>query len=127
MANNAAPPTSPHAEVGHHVPLRVLVFTLAALLFLTFVTVAATWVNFGPTANLWIALIIATVKATLVALYFMHLRYDKPFVAVVLIGALFFVLLFVSMALMDSQAYQPNIEAWRAEDPTRYAPELQTP
>jgi cytochrome c oxidase subunit 4 len=112
-------------EVGHHVPMSVLVGTLVVLLILTFITVAATWVDFGATINLWIALIIATIKGGLVALYFMHLRYDKPFNAVVLLSTLFFVALFIGLAMMDSAMYQGNIEEYRAEDPGRFAPALQ--
>ena len=52
---------------------------------------------------------IATVKATLVALYFMHLRYDRPFNAVVFVSALVFVTLFVGIALIDTAAYQPEL------------------
>lgn len=116
-----------HAEVGHHVPLWVLGATLIALLVLTVITVAVTQVDFGSTLNVWVAMIIATVKATLVALYFMHLRYDRPISALILVAALVFVMLFVSLAMMDSLMYQENVESWRLEDPTRYAPELHTP
>ena len=38
--------------------------------------------------NLWIAMAIATVKATLVVLYFMHMRYDRPVNAIVFVTAL---------------------------------------
>ena len=55
----------------------------------TVATVAATWVDLGGW-NLWIALGIATVKASLVALYFMHLRYDNPFYALIFVTALVF-------------------------------------
>lgn len=79
-----------------------------ALLVLTGVTVAVTWVDLG-TYNLWIALAIAGIKASLVVLYFMHLRYDHPFNAIVFITALLFVVLFVGLALMDSYEYQPQI------------------
>lgn len=123
-------PTTAHREVGHHVPLWVLAATLAALLVLTFITVAVTrvaWLDFGPTINLWIALLIATIKATLVALYFMHLRYDKPFNGVILICALLFVMLFCGLALMDSLAYRQNVQEYRDVDPARYAPALQQP
>lgn len=113
-----------HPKVGHHVPMWVLAATLAALLVLTFFTVAATWIDLGPAVNLWIALIIATIKAVLVALFFMHLAYDKPFNAIVLICALFFVLLFVGLTLMDTLTYQSAISDYRAEDPARYAPAL---
>ena len=93
---------------GHVVPLRLLFGVLAALLFLTVVTVAVTYVDLGP-LNLVVALAIATVKATLVLLYFMHLRWDRPFNAVVLITSLVLVALFVAFALIDSHEYQPDL------------------
>lgn len=132
MAHQSPPTTSAPAahEVGHHVPLWVLAATLAALLVLTLITVGVTQVarlDFGPTINLWVALAIATVKATLVALYFMHLRYDRPFNAVVLIAALLFVLLFAGLAMMDSAAYHDEIQEYRAAAPARYAPALESP
>ena len=77
------PPDAP----GHVVPLRLLVGVLVALLFLTVVTVAVTYVDLGP-VNLVVALLIALVKASLVLLVFMHLRWDRPFNAVVLITSL---------------------------------------
>jgi cytochrome c oxidase subunit 4 len=89
-------------------PLGVLVGVWAALMLLTFVTVAATWVNLGA-LNLWLAMAIAVAKGSLVALYFMHLRYDRPFNAVVFLGSLMFVMLFVSLALMDTMEYQPEL------------------
>jgi cytochrome c oxidase subunit IV len=104
--------------------MRVLVGTLIALLVLTFVTVAATTIDLGGSLNLWLAMIIATVKATLVALYFMHLRYDKPFVAIILIVALLCVLLFVGLTLLDTVQYHADVQSWRDVDPSHYAPEL---
>ena len=71
------------------------------------VTVAVTGVDLGS-FNLWIAMAIATVKATLVLLYFMHLRYDRPINAIVFVTALLFVALFVSIALLDTRAYEPG-------------------
>jgi len=97
-----------HAAVGHVVPLKILFGVLGALLALTFVTVAITWVPLGE-FNLIAALAIALVKASLVALYFMHLRWDRPFNAVILLSALALVMLFVGLALLDSQAYQPDV------------------
>lgn len=101
----------------HVVPPRVLVAVWAALLVLTAVTVGVTYVDLGP-FNLWLALGIATCKAALVALYFMHLRYDHPFNAVVFVGALFFVMLFIALALLDTAEYRPSIEQWRYDNPS---------
>jgi cytochrome c oxidase subunit IV len=97
--------------LGHIVPLRVLVSVFLVLLFLTFVTVAATWHDFGEW-GLVIALGIATLKASLVVLYFMHLRYDNPFYAVVFLAALLFLAILLSIVLLDTFQYQPEMENW---------------
>jgi cytochrome c oxidase subunit 4 len=97
-----------HSEVGHVVPLRLLFGVLVVLLLLTFVTVAVTWVDLGP-LNLIVAIGIAAVKASLVLLYFMHLRWDRPFNAIVLIVSIALVALFIILSLLDSHAYQPEI------------------
>jgi cytochrome c oxidase subunit 4 len=93
----------------HVMPIRILVTAFAILMGLTFLTVAVTWFDLGA-ANLLIALLVAVAKAGVVALYFMHLRYDKPFLGVVLITALLMVALFISIALMDTTAYQPDVQ-----------------
>jgi cytochrome c oxidase subunit 4 len=98
---------SAHPKVGHVVPLPVLFGVLASLLCLTYITVAASWMNFGR-FNLWIALGIAVVKASLVVLFFMHLKYDKPFNAVILIISMGLVMLFIALALTDTTQYRPD-------------------
>ena len=108
--------TEPPPSVGHVVPLRVLFAIWISLLILTGVTVAVADVDLGR-ANLWVALAIATLKASLVALFFMHLKYDHPFHAVILIGALLFVMLFIGIAMLDSGQYQPEIQQWQSQQP----------
>jgi cytochrome c oxidase subunit 4 len=98
-----------HNEMAHVAPKSVLIGTGAILLVLTVVTVWAARLNFGN-VDLWVAMIIATIKATLVALYFMHLRYDKPFHAVVFLSAFAFVTIFLGFALMDRSHYEPDIQ-----------------
>jgi cytochrome c oxidase subunit IV len=92
----------------HGVPLRVLLLVWAALLVLTGVTVGVRGIDLGAW-GLWVAMAIATVKATLVLLYFMHMRYDRPINAIVFIAALLFVTLFVGFALLDTTAYGPEL------------------
>ena len=92
----------------HVVPPWILLGVFAVLLFLTFLTVAVTWVDFGRTANVWIALTIAAIKAAMVALYFLHLRWDSPFNSVVLIAALFFVALLIGIIVLDTSEYHIN-------------------
>lgn len=97
-----------HEQVGHVVPWQILAATWGILMVLTFVTVAATWKDFGS-LNLFIAMAIATVKASLVVLYFMHLRYDKPFNSVIFVVSLSLVMLFILLALLDTSQYQPGL------------------
>ncbi|MCX5658572.1 MAG: cytochrome C oxidase subunit IV family protein [Planctomycetota bacterium] len=97
-----------HGDQPHAVPMSVLCTIFAILMVLTFATVAATWVDLGA-INIYIALGIALVKAILVCLYFMHLRYDSPFNSIILVIALFMVTLFIAFTLIDSLSYAPNI------------------
>ena len=110
--------SAPHADnsgghdahsLAHPMPLKILGGVLAALLFLTWLTVAATWWDLGPW-NIWIALLIAAVKGGLVALFFMHLRYDSPFHGVILLAALLFVAIFIAITLTDTTNYQQMME-----------------
>ncbi len=96
-----------HALHVHVVPTKVLVGVWAVLIVLTWLTVSATKVDLGP-LNIYIALGIAVVKSTFVALYFMHLRYDRPFHGVVFVVALLFVALFISFALLDTKEYHAD-------------------
>jgi len=100
------------APLAHIIPAQVLVAVFAALLILTVVTVAATWLDLGPW-NLVVAMAIATVKASLVALYFMHLRYDHPFHALVFVAALVFLALFLVPTLQDTVNTEPDVEQFR--------------
>lgn len=92
----------------HVVPMKTLLGVWGALVVLTVITVAVTYVDLGP-LNLLTALAIATVKGSLVALYFMHLRWDRPFNALVFLSALAFVALFIGIALLDTTTYQPEL------------------
>ncbi len=94
--------THAHEEHNHHASATPYVLTLAALLFLTVITVSAAYVDFGSSSiNLTIAMAIATVKASLVALIFMHLRNDKPINAVIFISSLLFLGAFLLFPLID--------------------------
>lgn len=66
-----------HSELGHIVPLKVYRTVLVILLVLTIITVAIAQFDFGN-MNLVVAMVVASVKAALVALFFMHLKYENP-------------------------------------------------
>lgn len=120
MSSNAAMQTAAgHAEIheehgsGHiHVVSLGLLATIGAILMvLTVATVAATYVDLGYTGNLALCLAIAVIKAALVLLYFMHLRWDNAFNAVCAIGALLFIAIFIVACIQDSGQYMSNFHA----------------
>lgn len=102
--------------ISHVATTKVLLGTGGALLMLTLVTVGATKVDFGPNVNLAIAMFIAVIKATLVVLFFMHLRYDKIFHSVIFVSAILAAALFVGFTLMDSGQYQ-DTNIWDVDNP----------
>ncbi len=87
---------------------RLYVGILGVLLALTALTVGVYQVHLGA-ANLAIAVFIATVKASLVVLYFMHLKYDTRFNALVFIGALLFMGLFLAYTVADVE-YRGSVD-----------------
>lgn len=105
-----------HHGIAHTASIKVLLGTGGTLLFLTIVTVLATKVDFGSNINLAIAMFIAVIKATLVILFFMHLKYDKIFHSVVFLSAILAASLFVGFTLMDTGQYQQS-NIWDPDSP----------
>jgi cytochrome c oxidase subunit 4 len=86
----------------HHIlPLQTYFNVFIALICLTVVTVLVAQYDFGA-LNLLVAMIIAGVKATLVALIFMHLKYDNKIYAVIFVGALLFLAVFIIITMFDT-------------------------
>ena len=107
-----------HHGISHVASVKVLTATGGSLLLLTVVTVLATKVDFGANINLAIAMAIAVLKATLVILFFMHLKYDRLFHSVVFTSAVLAAALFVGFTLMDSSQYQ-HTNIWNPSSPPR--------
>ncbi len=111
-------------DMGSHHVSSTLQFTgvLGALLFLTFITVAVAQFDFGG-ANMLIAMAIASVKAALVILFFMHVKYDTAVNKIMFLSSfLFLSLLFIftladqATRRMDHQAHTIKLEpsgAWK--------------
>jgi cytochrome c oxidase subunit 4 len=72
----------------------------AALIVLTIATVKVSYYDFGS-ANIVIALLIATTKASLVAAFFMHLRHDKLFNTLAFLAAFLFLAIFILLTYDD--------------------------
>jgi cytochrome c oxidase subunit 4 len=94
--------------VGHVVPFKPLILTGLGLLVLTAITVAVAQIDLGE-MNIWVALAVAVVKATLVALFFMHLFWDRPFNGFIFVGSIAFVVLFIALALTDTFEYRDSL------------------
>ena len=96
------PDESDHHGMSHVMSPQTLITVFFLLVALTVLTVVAAQFSFGAW-EVWVSLGIASVKAALVAGYFMHLLYDKSFNGLVFISSLLFVGLFLSLTLMDLQ------------------------
>ena len=90
---------SDNHELGHIVPFKTYLTVFIALIILTVLTVVlakAEMFEFGPAINLIIAMGVASLKAGLVALFFMHLKYENPVTWMYVLFPIF--LLFIMMA-----------------------------
>ena len=94
-----------HAHHEHHESAGVYVKTLLALLFLTVVTVGASYIYFGS-GNVVIALFIATIKASIVALFFMHLRHEKTVNSIIALAGFLFLGIFLMFCFIDFDSRQ---------------------
>jgi cytochrome c oxidase subunit 4 len=97
----------------HVIPQRIYILIFVTLLMLTLVTVDVAFYNFGW-LNLYIALTIATCKATLVILYFMHLRYSERLTWVFVGAGLFWLALLIGLTIGEifSRGWSPVPSGW---------------
>jgi len=77
-----------------------LMGVLAALIVLTGVTVAASYVDLGP-LNVWVALAIASTKASLVLLFFMHIGMEGRLVVASFLSTIFFLAIMIGFTFWD--------------------------
>jgi cytochrome c oxidase subunit IV len=85
----------------HIVPVRIYLMIFFVLLVGTALTVAAAFIDFPWRLNTIVALTIATIKATFVVLFFMHVRYSARLVWVIVIAALFWMGILFAFTLSD--------------------------
>jgi len=116
-------------EDPHHIHggPKVYGIVLGALLVFTVITVAASYINFGGMTNVIVALLIASIKASLVALFFMPRRWEKPMSAIIFCVSLFFLALFLMGCYTDLIARAPteptNLKAPVAVPGTQIGPQ----
>lgn len=87
-------------ENQHVTSYKTLALVLALLLVLTGVTVAVSYVDMGF-FNVPIALLIASVKATIVLLFFMHLKHEGMAIVVSFTSTVVFLSIMISFTFLD--------------------------
>jgi cytochrome c oxidase subunit 4 len=104
-SDHAADMTSHHAaDIDRHVRVYITVFV--ALMALTVVTVAISYLDLPTGMAVSVALFVATIKGALVACYFMHLISEKKLIlAVLVLTTVFFIALLALPAVTHSNGY----------------------
>ena len=87
-------------EHEHIVPATVYYSVFAALMILTAGTVAVAFVDLGR-LNIAVALGVAVVKATLVVLFFMHVKYSSRLVQLVVLASIVWLFMLFGITLSD--------------------------
>jgi cytochrome c oxidase subunit 4 len=85
----------------HIVKPPVYIAVGVALYILTFITVWAVEIDLGKILNTIIALSIASLKASLVALFFMHLKYESKLLWFMILLPLFLLLILLALPILD--------------------------
>ena len=84
----------------HIVPRKVYFAVFTALIVLTATTTVVSFIDLGPW-NTVVALGIAFLKATLVTLFFMHVKYSPRLTQVTIAGGLFWLAILIVLTLSD--------------------------
>jgi cytochrome c oxidase subunit IV len=84
----------------HVLPLSIYFGVFTALLVLTGTTVAVAFVDLGPMNNV-VAMAIATLKATLVILFFMHVKYSSKLTSIVVASGFLWLGIMVGLTFVD--------------------------
>jgi cytochrome c oxidase subunit 4 len=97
----------------HIVPVRTYVVIFLALIVLTWVTTAIAFIDLGQ-FNVYVALTIAIVKATLVVLFFMHVKYSERVTKIYVAAGFFWLIIMIGMLLTDyiSRLWLPTNGPW---------------
>ncbi|MCB2212802.1 cytochrome C oxidase subunit IV family protein [bacterium] len=94
--------SSGHDHKHHILPLSIYYGVAGALFVLTIITVAVAQYDFGS-MNIIVAMAVAALKASLVALFFMHLKYDNKLYASFFVGSLVFLATFIVFTMFDTE------------------------
>lgn len=101
LGDGSLPTEDQQKGLGHIVSIQTYKAVLYSLLMLTFITLWAAMHEFGV-LNLPIALLIASVKATLVGMFFMHLNFESKILWAIAIYPFFILGLMILGTLGDT-------------------------
>lgn len=95
----------------HVVPRKIYFAVFTALIVLTATTTAVSFVDLGPW-NTVVALGIAFLKATLVVLFFMHVKYSPRLTQITIAGGLFWLVILLALTLSDfmTRGWLPTLQ-----------------
>jgi cytochrome c oxidase subunit 4 len=85
---------------GHVSPKSVYYTIFGTLMVMTAITVGVAFINLGV-LNFPVALAIAVFKATLVILFFMHVKYSSRLTKLIVSGAMFFLVILIALTMTD--------------------------
>ena len=83
------------------IPVRIYVMVFLSLIALTITTTAVAFIDLGAQWNSAVALAIAVIKALLVILFFMHVRYSRPLMWVFVGVGFFWLAILFTLTLAD--------------------------
>ena len=87
-------------SAGHIVPVRVYVAVFITLIVMTWVTAFVSTIDLGR-LNVFVALSIAIFKASLVILFFMHVKYGTRLTKMIVLAGLYWLILLLFIAMAD--------------------------
>ena len=89
-----------HDQTHHIVPVPVYIGVFLALIVGTIITTLVAYVDLGP-LNIVVALLVAVCKATLVILFFMHVKYSPRLTKLVVIAGVFWLIILLTITETD--------------------------
>lgn len=91
-----------HMSEGKHtiVSFKTQALILIALIIMTIISVVVTQINLG-TVSVMVALVLATIKASLVLSFFMHLKFDNRMYAFMAIGVILLIGVVIFITFLD--------------------------
>jgi cytochrome c oxidase subunit IV len=97
------------SDNGHHKPdIKLYLMVFGALLVLTVVTVLVSYWHLPPLQAVALGLLIASVKASLVVAFFMHLKGERAIIYSLLGMTVFFMLVLFAMPIWDTHEIAPR-------------------